>query len=257
MNSNEILDALTQLKERFALVTAQFEKDKAEYNTRHEALIIDLSVAREREERKEREERELREKLERERVERERIEREQAERLERERIELEKFLEQARLEQIERERLAQIELERVERERVARVAQIERERVERERVAKAERERIEFERQAREQFERVERERQAQIERERLAQLERERVVAPTVRHFRSNVCGRLGDAIRSLDIPAEIRDQHLRWIENTDDNDNGHREYVIGNKRYILHNTRKLHLFKHECFVDVSIITQ
>lgn len=97
---------------------------------------------------------------------------------------------------------------------------------------------------------------------ERLKKEEHDRAVQQAIQSrvstntFRSSTFGRLGDAIRSLNIPETIKSQHLTWIDGTDNNDNGTREYTEGNTKYILKNSRQLKFFEHKCFVEVTTIT-
>lgn len=71
----------------------------------------------------------------------------------------------------------------------------------------------------------------------------------------RTRTYQKLADAIRSLEVPEHIKQQHLAWVDNTDDNDNGTREYIDNGTKYILRNTRTYKIFFHECFVDLTII--
>lgn len=136
---------------------------------------------------------------------------------------------------LERERMEKLERERIEQEKI-RLERLERERVEREKMEKLKLEQLEREREKR--------------ERDRLA-VERQSKVTT----YKTGTFGRLSDAIKSLNIPESIKQQHLRWIDGTDDNDNGKREYVHEDKRYILHNSRVFALFEHKCSVNVTII--
>jgi chromosome segregation ATPase len=77
----------------------------------------------------------------------------------------------------------------------------------------------------------------------------------PKVSSYKTGSYSRLADAIRSLNIPEEIKIAHLKWIDNTDDNDNGHREYTVRGVKYILQNSRVFTLFEHKCYVSVTIV--
>ena len=75
------------------------------------------------------------------------------------------------------------------------------------------------------------------------------------VSSYKTGSYSRLGDAIRSLNIPEEIKIAHLKWIDNTNDNDNGRREYTVNGIKYILQNSRIFVLFEHKCYVYVTIV--
>lgn len=71
----------------------------------------------------------------------------------------------------------------------------------------------------------------------------------------RTKMHTRLGDAIRSLNIPEQIKEQHLAWIDGTDDNDNGTKSYTIDNLQYTIRNSRTFRFAFHECYADVTVV--
>ncbi len=77
----------------------------------------------------------------------------------------------------------------------------------------------------------------------------------PKISSYKTGSYSRLSDAIRSLNIPEEIKIAHLKWIDNTNDNDNGRREYTVNGIKYILQNSRIFVLFEHKCYVYVTIV--
>lgn len=107
------------------------------------------------------------------------------------------------------------------------------------------------------------RQHRVQLEKERLEQerikkeqdQERERTRERKITSYKTGSYSRLSDAIRSLNIPDTIKTNHLKWIDGTDDNDNGKREYIHNNVKYILQNSRVFALFEHKCYVYVTII--
>lgn len=109
-----------------------------------------------------------------------------------------------------------------------------------------------------EAMERLRQQHRAEAERreaERQEALRQQQFKQPKVTQIRSSTHGRLGDAIRSLNIPEHIKQQHLQWIDGTDNNDNAKREYSHEGKKYILENHRNLELFQHRCYVTLTII--
>lgn len=110
----------------------------------------------------------------------------------------------------------------------------------------------------REAMERLRQQHRAEAERreaERQEALRQQQSKQPKITQIRSSTHGRLGDAIRSLNIPEHIKQQHLQWIDGTDNNDNAKREYNHDGKKYILENHRNLELFQHKCYVTLTII--